>query len=226
MSMHPTMKRLYQAAREIKGKEGQSSVARLLDESPQTLNNWEARGMSRQGMMKAEEILGCRANWLATGRGEAIVLHQEFMEALNSDIFAVPVLANSGSMGKGAEHLEGDMVIGSLTVSREWVRTHLPDVRRPSDLRFIHGHGSSMSPTYNDGDILLVDTGYRTPDVDTVYVLSCGGSIFIKRVSRMFDGRHQITSDNPSDKLVQVLEGEQEVSVLGRVVWAWNGKRL
>ena len=226
MPIHPTMKRLYQAAREIKGKEGQSAVARLLDESPQTLNNWEARGMSKQGMMKAEEILGCRANWLATGRGEAIVLHHEYMAALDSDIFAVPILANSGAMGKGSEQIDGDMVIGSLTVSREWVRTHLPDVRRPSDLRFIHGHGSSMYPTYNDGDILLVDTGYRTPDVDTVYVLSCNGSIFIKRVSRMFDGRHQISSDNPSDKLVQVLEGEQEVSVLGRVVWAWNGKRL
>jgi phage repressor protein C with HTH and peptisase S24 domain len=62
--------------------------------------------------------------------------------------------------------------------------------------------------------------------VDTVYVLSCEGALFIKRVSRMFDGRHQITSDNPSDKLVQILEGDREVHVLGRVVWAWNGKRL
>jgi phage repressor protein C with HTH and peptisase S24 domain len=227
--MHPTMQRLYLAATELQGRETQSAVARLLNESPQTLNNWEARGMSKKGILNAEEIIGCRAAWLSTGKGEmTAAAAQEHLadQRISAHMVLVPVLANHASMGAGSDYIEGDLVIGSISVSMDWVKSHLPHVRRPTDLRFIHGRGSSMSPTYDDGDILLVDTGHRTPDIDTVYVLSCEGNLFIKRVSRMFDGRHQITSDNPSDKLVQMLEGGQEVSVLGRVVWAWNGKRL
>jgi phage repressor protein C with HTH and peptisase S24 domain len=223
------MQRLYRAAGDLHGRETQSAVARLLNESPQTLNNWEARGMSKKGMLNAEEIIGCRAAWLSTGKGEMVAATpQEYLaeQHVDANMIPVPVLANQAAMGAGTDYIEGDLVIGALSVSTDWLRSHLPHVRHPADLRFIHGRGNSMFPTYNDGDILLVDTGHRIPDIDTVYVLSCEGSLFIKRVSRMFDGRHQITSDNPSDKLVQVLEGGQKVIVLGRVVWAWNGKRL
>ena len=67
MKMHETMKRLYEAAETLKDVTGQSNVARLLNTSPQTINNWEERGMSRRGMLEAEKIIGCKAIWLETG---------------------------------------------------------------------------------------------------------------------------------------------------------------
>jgi transcriptional regulator with XRE-family HTH domain len=68
--MHEQMKRLYEAARTLRGISGQSDVARALNASPQTINNWEARGMSKSGMIKAQTTFGCSAAWLESGYGE------------------------------------------------------------------------------------------------------------------------------------------------------------
>jgi phage repressor protein C with HTH and peptisase S24 domain len=83
-----------------------------------------------------------------------------------------------------------------------------------------------MKPTFADGDVLLVDTGTRAAEVDGVYVLEVHEQLYIKRVSRRFDGRHEISSDNPSVKTVEVLNGDHSVEIKGRVVWAWKGERL
>ena len=84
-----------------------------------------------------------------------------------------------------------------------------------------------MSPTYEDGDILLVDTGARDArSIDGVYVLEANQRIYIKRVRQRIDGQVEISSDNPTVKTVDVLNGEHNVTVLGRVVWAWNGRKL
>ena len=67
--MHTQMERLYQAAKELKGVSGQSALARLLDATPQTLHNWEQRGVSKQGMLLAQRVIGCSASWIETGTG-------------------------------------------------------------------------------------------------------------------------------------------------------------
>lgn len=69
IDMHETMKRLYLAAKDIHAIDGQSAVARKMNLSPQRLNNWEARGMSKNGMLIAEQTVGCSALWLETGVG-------------------------------------------------------------------------------------------------------------------------------------------------------------
>ena len=68
--MEASAQRLYEAARVLRGVIGQTNVAKLLNESPQTVKNWESRGVSDAGAIKAEGVIGCRAYWLATGEGE------------------------------------------------------------------------------------------------------------------------------------------------------------
>ena len=67
--MHPQMQRLYKAAQELKNVTGQSAVAKLLGATAQTVHNWEQRGMSKQGMVTAQRVIGCSASWLETGTG-------------------------------------------------------------------------------------------------------------------------------------------------------------
>lgn len=74
--MHETMRRLYLAAETLRGWRGQTFVAAKLDLSPQALNNWESRGMSKGGMLAAQSVIGCSANWLATGIGEMCLSEQ------------------------------------------------------------------------------------------------------------------------------------------------------
>lgn len=141
------------------------------------------------------------------------------------EALSIPVLANSGSMGPGNEQLHDEVVVGRLTVSPQWVaRTIKPTALE--NLRFIHGYGDSMEPTFIDGDVLLVDIGVQDPKIDGVYVLEANDRIYIKRVRQRMDGAFEISSDNPTVKTVDVLDGSTPVNVRGRVVWAWNGKKM
>lgn len=142
------------------------------------------------------------------------------------DLIRIPLLANCGSMGPGNEALDDDYVVGDLALSSHWINQHI----RPSNIRelkFIHAHGESMAPTFSDGDVLLVDVGSRDPSsIEGVYVLEVRGQLYIKRVRVRMDGAMEVSSDNTNIKTVDVLNGDHQLNVLGRVVWAWNGKKL
>ena len=70
--MHPSMLRFYEAMKALKGVEGQSAAAKVLNMSPQKLNNWESRGISAEAAIEVECTIGCRAAWLRNGNGEML----------------------------------------------------------------------------------------------------------------------------------------------------------
>jgi hypothetical protein len=70
--MNDQVERLYLAAKELKGVEGVSAIARLLDALPQTINNWSDRPISDNGLVKAQEHIGCDAVWLRDGTGDMV----------------------------------------------------------------------------------------------------------------------------------------------------------
>ena len=80
------MERLYLAAKLLKGVEGKSAVAALIDVFPQALNNWESgRPISSEGLLKAQERIGCDSIWLRDGTGDMV-------HAANSDLLDVAQL--------------------------------------------------------------------------------------------------------------------------------------
>ena len=142
------------------------------------------------------------------------------------DALYIPLLENAASMGAGCDELSCDVFAGKLPVAVSWATQHV----RPASfgaLRFIHGVGDSMEPTFKDGDILLVDTTQRDPGIaGGIYVMRADGQLFIKRVRLNIDKRLEISSDNPGFKTVDVLTGSHEVEFIGRVIWVWNGKKV
>ena len=138
----------------------------------------------------------------------------------------VPLLANAGSMGFGTEMQHDDVLVGHIALSEQWVARRLQPSSHAA-LRFIHAYGDSMSPTFEDGDILLVDTGIKDPKtIDGVYVMAANDRIYIKRVRQRMDKAIEISSDNATVKTVDVLNGDHSIDILGRVVWCWNGRKL
>lgn len=83
-TMHDTMIRLYEAARLLCGLKTPTEVARLLNLSPQVVNNWERRGISKAGMLDAQEKVGCSAVWLMTGQPPMTVEGNHGTTASNS----------------------------------------------------------------------------------------------------------------------------------------------
>ena len=139
---------------------------------------------------------------------------------------SIDVLDVAASMGMGELRADTENVIHRLSIGLEWVRENLRGISSTANLRVISGRGTSMEPTYSDGAILVVDIGDKSPRDNQVYVLSAGERVFVKRVHQRVDGRFDITSDNPTAKGVETLNGDHQVTVHGRVVWAWDGKRL
>lgn len=161
------------------------------------------------------------------GRDPGLVVREPSTQYLPGfECLSVPKLANAASMGAGADQLPEDVVVGRLTLNPSWITKSLKPLTRPDNLRFIHGFGDSMEPTFNDGDILLVDAGVPDVKVDGIYVIEANERIYIKRVRQRMDGSFEISSDNPNVKTVDVLDGSRPVSIKGRVVWVWNGKKL
>lgn len=148
------------------------------------------------------------------------------MPAEGAPAIHVPLLANAGSMGTGTDVQHDDVIVGAIALSPEWVASRI----RPTSikaLRFIHAYGDSMSPTFEDGDILLIDTGAISPSgTDGVYVLEASHRVFIKRVTERIGGGFDVTSDNPQVKRVEDLDGGKTVEVRGRVVWVWRGRKM
>jgi phage repressor protein C with HTH and peptisase S24 domain len=165
----------------------------------------------------------------ATGvDGEPTYLLGEVKSPLNNPTngkVQIPKLAAVPSMGTGESlTYDGDQIIDVLPVSKVWLERNVK--AKPDNLRVITGAGDSMQPTFSDGDMLLVDVSKAKVDVDGVYVLSAHERLFIKRVRQRLDGSFEVSSDNPTVKTVDILNGDHEIRVHGRVVWAWNGRAL
>lgn len=231
---HETFERLLSAVRETNPDiAGPQKLADAMNESPQTVTNWGSRGVSAKAAAKAQSLFGVSSSYVLTGQGSRFVTphHGDLIQELvlprdRDDVVEVPLLANAGSMGPGGDNLDCDFVVGNLSLSKHWINQQI----RPTnfrELRFIHASGESMAPTFSDGDVLLVDAGARDPaSFEGVYVLEVHGKNYIKRVRMRMDGSLEVSSDNVNIKTVDVLNGDHEVRVLGRVVWAWNGRKL
>lgn len=148
------------------------------------------------------------------------------VEIIDDDCLQVPMLNAVASMGNGNHQEDVEVVIEMLTLNKNWASQTLKPFSNLENLTFIHAIGDSMHPTFNDGDVLMVDAGDKSITADKIYVLEAHGRLFIKRVRQRLDGVYEISSDNPSIKTVDVLNGEHEVNIKGRVIWVWNGRKL
>jgi len=206
-------------AREAAGM-NQSELARALQVKPQAVQKWESGGSPRNARLtEIAQALGVSVAYLV-GDGD-----RELAAPSDGPCFDVPMLANDASMGPGADDHAEDVLTGVIRLTDHFVREFVRP-SRPESLRFIHAYGDSMAPTLHSGDVLLVDTGAKDIDIDGIYVLRAHGRLFVKRVRQRLDGKFEISSDNPAHKTVEVLNGDSEVTVVGRVLWYWNGHRV
>lgn len=229
-----------------------AEIAGVCSVSRPTVSNWfnnpeKVATISRKHaeLLNEHFRLGVSPAWLAEGEGKRVKLlipppinpswespasptpHSVTPSPIpGAPAIRVPLLANAGSMGPGTEVQHDDVLVGHIALSEQWVQRRIQPTSQAA-LRFIHAYGDSMHPTFEDGDVLLVDTGMRDPKaIDGVYVMAANNRVYIKRVRQRMDGVVEISSDNSTVKTVDVLNGNSSIDVLGRVVWCWNGRKL
>lgn len=228
-SIHQRIKRLREVA-----QLSQSDLARRLGVTPQTVQQWElpegqgGTAPRRKRLPELADIFGIDIGELmGASEGPRGLRASQNESKYLIDVVEVPVFDASASMGPGKGMPDHDTVVDNLRMTKKWVNRNLPSLSGPSNLAAISAYGDSMAPTFNDGDILIVDRGVSELRLDAVYVLAMNGDLYIKRVQRRPDNTVAIISDNPVYQPVIVnAPGDDGFLVLGRVLWAWNGRKL
>jgi phage repressor protein C with HTH and peptisase S24 domain len=192
---------------------------------------------------RAANRCGVNVEWLATGKGPmrpaaeqsgaisdpggALELRDEWAPAIkkNNREIQIPFLDSRASMGDGVPLVDHVNVV-------EMVAANLPELRSrvsltaPGNLRLLTGYGDSMSPTFNDGDVLLIDVGVTDLKLDAVYVLERQDQLYVKRIQRRPTGALRMISDNPVYPPEDIDPEADGFAVLARVLCVWNFRKL
>lgn len=216
--MHETMDRLYQAAEQLKQVKGQSAVGRLLNVSPQVIKNWEARGVSKQGAITAQEVVGCSAGWLMDGVGPMATGPHSLFNAEEIPLStSVPLISwvQAGAWADVADpHAPG--------VADHWMPC---PVRHGPNTYALRVRGESMfnpdgRPSYSDGDIIFVDPSREANHGDRVVVrLEDQAEVTFKQLL-IEDGRKLLKALNPEWK-PRYIEINGNATMAGVVIGKW-----
>lgn len=215
--MHEVTERLYLAAKNLRATEGQSAVAKLLNESPQVVKNWEGRGVSKAGILKAASVLGARAEWLANGTGAmAAAGHPTNVEPGPDMRGKVPLISwvRAGSFCEAADpFVPGDAERWMECPVNHSETTFALRVRGDS-MTAPHGNGR----TYPEGCIIFVDPEKRSP-VNGDRIVACldGSHEVTFKVYKNEDGRQWLQPLNPTHEPIR-----EPFKVLGTVLGKWE----
>lgn len=133
----------------------------------------------------------------------------------------IPHLDVKAAAGNGLEVFsERDRM--HFALSQEWIMRNLG--RKPENLAIIEAVGHSMSPTIDDGDMMIIDTSVREARSEGVYVLSTDSGLLVKRIQIGFDGSFYVVSDNPSFPKETVRGADRsDIRVVAQVLWHGQG---
>ena len=234
--MHVQMKRLYEAAEALAGLRTQAELARALNQSQQTVNNWEARGISKAGLLKAQGTIGCSATWLETGQppmalaprlvdGAAFAVapapgHPFLDDAravrVGDEPDTIPIRRVTLKLHAGVTGFETEPDLedgGVLHMPRAVIDAHK---LVPHQLLAIRVRGQSMEPMMFEDDVVVVNTADKTPISREIYAVNFNGEALVKQlVKRGSDWC--LHSVNPDFGPINVRSGQ--CSIVGRVVY-------
>lgn len=193
-----------------------ADLARAVGVSDNAIYKWvSGRGQpSMMSLVNLSKAAGVSVEWLATGRGAPTKSRTEIHSADPAD--AMPPERPSLRIAvNGRSSIQNPQVVDYLSFQPEWLARALNlDAR---NMALVEVVGDSMSPTIDEGDLVLVDLREARFRHDGIYVMRTSGDLAVKRLQRQSDGNLLIRSDNSAYESATVKP--DEVALLGRVVW-------
>lgn len=110
-----------------------------------------------------------------------------------------------------------EVIVETLAVSEAFARAQRLVADR---VVMIAVRESSMSPTLEHGDQVIVDRSVDRVVEDGVYAIHHAGALKIKRLQTMGDGSVLVLSDNPSyrPEVIGAADAAESLVVIGRVL--------
>nr|DAN31614.1 MAG TPA: Repressor protein CI [Caudoviricetes sp.] len=203
-----------------------SEFARAVGVKQPSLTRWiigEA-DPSRSNLVKIAEATETSIVWLATGQGDTNVAIQEKPDNTNNDgvlmidcFCSVNVSAGFGSFNEGVTAPDGQVPYSDSLLQKLGVK--------PRHAAVFWADGTSMRPTIDDGDQMLVDLSKKEIKGDKIYLVQNRESVWVKRVKVNWNGI-ELISDNKEEYAPITLTKEEadNLEIIGQV--AYIGKSV
>ncbi|OBR52410.1 repressor [Paraburkholderia tropica] len=219
--MHESARRLFEAAKLARPSiDSSADLARALNQSEQTINNWSYRGngVSKQGRLEAQKLLGISATWIEDGSGPMFSRAEHKTESggaqvtgQDSDLMKRLLPDDKGNVivWERPEDLEPDE-------NRVWIDRYdyhfsagtgliqwevrekkaLPfDVgffkalgSKPKDCKLLTVRGDSMEPFLFNRDMMMVDAARTNVRDGQVYAIYFEDEPLVKQIFKQVGG--------------------------------------
>ncbi|WP_333830983.1 S24 family peptidase [Pararhodobacter sp.] len=127
----------------------------------------------------------------------------------------VPVYDVAASAGHGAI-VDAEEHVSNLAFSTQYLREMTSAKGR--QLAAIRVKGDSMTPTIQDGDMVVIDMTRTNLDFDGLFVMRVGEALQIKRIGR--GARRSSVMVIADNSLYPPVDTERtEIDVVGKVIW-------
>ncbi|GAB4186001.1 MAG: hypothetical protein Tsb002_10100 [Wenzhouxiangellaceae bacterium] len=204
----------------------QEVYARRLGVHVNTLARYE-RGerLPDAGFLLRLAATGVNIHWVLTGKGGRYVSDPPANLIRDGDASAAGYASPGDLYAEVVECMvqrdSGDLRARPpvMAFQRQWLTQQFG--AEEQDLFLLRVLGDSMNPTLKAGDMVLID-GHQLPDCagDGLYLLRLGQALMIRRLQTLPAGRYRVISANPDYAAFIIRLGDDEIRVLGRVVWA------
>ena len=203
-----------------------SEFARAVGVKQPSLTRWiigEA-DPSRSNLVKIAEATETSIVWLATGQGDTNVAIQKKPDNTNNDgvlmidcFCSVNVSAGFGSFNEGVTAPDGQVPYSDSLLQKLGIK--------PTHAAVFWADGTSMRPTIDDGDQMLVDLSKKEIKGDKIYLVQNRESVWVKRVKVNWKGI-ELISDNKEEYAPITLTKEEadNLEIIGQV--AYIGKSV
>lgn len=140
------------------------------------------------------------------------------ISGVDGELVLIPRLQVQASAG-GGRAVAVPAIVEEVLVGfrRSWLRSLGVS---PANAEFLEAQGDSMSPTIEDGDLMLVDRGYGDVVNGKIYVLVVNGLVIVKRLQVLAFGGLMLISDNDKYPSETIPRSEvNDLSIEARVAW-------
>ena len=167
--------------------------------------------ISGVNLMNASKILGVNPDWLATGNGD---MKAEIYSPNNRELESSIEIFNKNP----------NEPIKSIKFDLNWLKSKLPNQQLKS-LNIISFKDGSMRPTFEKGDLVIVDISITSFKNNGIYLIESNSGIFIRRIHKNIDGNMLIKPDNTAYNTVALYEKEtSELRIIGKIILSWPEK--
>ena len=192
-----------------------AELARAVGVSDNAIYKWIAgRGQpSIVNLVALAKVAGVSLEWLATGRAGKDSNAGRERSRWAEDYFLPGGRWLEG--GTGNRLSGGVRPAGCLALHADWVRRQLGV--QAQRIALVEALGDAMSPTIENGDVLLVELVRRRPERDGIYLIRFAGKVVVRRLQSCPEGQVLVKCDHPGYDAVRVAAAR--VRAVARVLW-------